>query len=714
MPPNRSTLAYFLDNKPQEFIQFIENSQSYSASYERSIRQFKKYQKESVSKYEDEVKSLHETIPEASRRSTLEEFKNNLEKLIKISVFSDKTDQKELLREAKKQYDEGNEEEFNKLKEKIDNISRPSETKLSRDKELRALYRWYSSIPSDSDKFVLVFKNSEKINENKKEFQKNIENFAKNIKGKVKNNTIVTPFSKSSSFISFMVGLPEGDKIKQSYAMIAQYKPDLKGSEERISALSEADKLFFEDKKYTVDKFTPLKVMKYLTVATKIGGDVKSLIPKKLPNGNVFPSEIIFLRKESDSMNSLPLSPYGNILINSSFSESEWYSVFSKTLRQNSFFSEKVASLRIIDSIIEGLSLNLDSSKVGNVNLIPFRNLKIPSDMVKARKVVRKYINNDTDLSTSIKSKSLGYQKDYFQSNFESRFTIKEAKAFENWFNQTDEEELQETLFDFYDEDEPETELDITYYDESNNVTSSSIGAISAKIEINGFDESPDSLRGKLRELTRTVSATDTGKGIESEKEKIKSLKEQIQRRKESGESLTNLEEVLESREQKLKEMEESKTDEDLYSQVDINELRNVLSGSTDFTDFILAIGDELEEMINVDADFAFAQSDKLSDKNTVYALVRLSDVLGKGIRESFMEIIKEENTNEKQNKATALEKEIGQMLPEAKTQLIESFSLRLEELLARPFDFFTADKTGTKAGLAIKEFNKVGLAKEA
>jgi len=699
IPNNAEMLSYYLQKKPEELIELVKNNKISEKTHPSFVKIMRTIPNQLS------AKQLFEKIPLGD--SSFEEFSKNLEKLKESLVIADSTGFKILLERAKKAKDSGNETEFKQISQKIKERSRPSENKLIRDKELRALLRWFDS---QSENFVLNFKNTEEINQNRKKFIKNIQKFAKLIEGTVENDAISTNFNSSQGFVQFLIKQPKDSEIKQVYSEIRQYKPDLKGLETKLSSTTETDKLFLENKTYNVkSNLNKDDVFTYLRIINNIKGNVSSMVPSiskkdKMENNKFFPDDIIFLKRVSGKENSIILSPYGELLLESSFG-SNWFNLFFDTIRANAIISEKASELKIVDDIIEGLKdpSQPEQSKLG-INLIPFRTIKLTNNQDNNRKKLRNFIKKDSGLSDTISSKTKEYQSNLFQEKYKNKFTTREAKEFEKYYNSLDELD-QEIL----------GELKIDYYDDFDNEVSSkeSKNAYYARIFLDNDEQTPEDLKEELQKLTRDVKTSDVG--IKIEQEKIKELEEEIKRRKENNKPLTNLEETLENRKKKLKEAEEAPKSQ--TSKVDIMQLRETLLNASEFSDYLIA-SSEKQKLGELEKTFSTVSSEKLTPESSLYFFGRIGDVTGNEIvfdtYEKIDELQKQGKSNEIDKLAQELEKQMPSILSEGKKQIISGFRIKIEQFGKSPVNFFGYDKTGKRAIEAISELIEAGLLTEA
>lgn len=696
IPQNAEMLSYILKQKPQELIDLVKNTEISEKTHPSFVKIMRTIPNQLS------AKALFDKLPLPD--SNFEEFSKNLEKLQEALVIRDSTGLKTLLERAKKAKNNENETEFQELSKKIKERGKPTPKTISKDKELRALLRWFDS---QSQNFAINFQNTEEINQNRKKFIKNIQNFAKLIDGTVENDTILTNFSNSQGFVQFVVKQPKDSKIKQAYSEIRQYKPDLKGLEIASSTTTESDKLFLENKTYNVkSNFNKDDVKKYLRTINNIKGDISSVIPSmskkdKMENNKFFPDDVIFLKRVSGKQSSAVLSPYGELLLESSFG-SNWFNVFFDTIRANAIISEQASELKIIDDIIEGLkdSSRPEESKLG-ISLIPFRTIKLTNNQENNRKKVRNFIKKDNGLSDTISSKTRQYQTNLFQQKYKNRFTTKEAKAYEKYYEGLDEVEQ-----------EIWGELKIDYYDDFDNEVSSksSTNAYYARIFLDDEEQTPDSLKDELQQITREIKGSDVR--IKTEQAKIKELEEEIKRRKNNNEPLTNLEETLENRKKKLKEAEEAPKTQ--TSKVDIIELRETLLNASEFSDYLI-VASEKQKLGDLETTFSTVSSEKLTPESSLYFFGRIGDITGNEIVFDTYEKIDElqGQSNEISKLANELEKQMPKILSEGKKQIISGFRIKLEQFAKSPINFFGYDKTGKRAVEAIKALIEEGLLTE-
>jgi len=627
------------DSKTDSLIEEIKDSETLSAGFKGLLRNIKG----NNITVESMMKKL--PLPNISK----EKIEANLKKVldsVKDEQVSETKALETLLDEAISAKNEGDEAKFAELSQKIKDAKGKSERNLRANKKLRAKMRVFDSF---ADGFVIEFKSIPSNAEEKKNFTISISEFAIQIGGEVKNDTIQTNLDSAKAVRD---AIRQNDEARELYSeKIRQYKPDLEGQERTLSSVSETDTMLASNVSFTVrEPFTSNNVLRYILALEAIGGDISKFEPKVMKNGFEFPSDAIFLERASGRKNSLALNPYGKLLITASFTGDSWFNDFFSAVRMNAFVSENLAERMFIDSIIEGLGSpnNPDKSSLGT-NLIPFRDIKLTNNQKQDRKKIKNFLDKDTTLRQELNSQTSAYQRNVFQDKYQGKFTVKEAKAFQEIYDNTDDAE-----FIFGD-------LEIEYYDEFDKPISQGekTDIAYAKIFLDDDETSP------------------------------KELMEDIENKeKETGTKIG------------LGKLRQTMLDTSDFSQFIVDYSNNEEGGLTKLTESDASSATVMDKL-------------SPKNSLIILSRLGEQGIMDEGqdglIADTFISIDKNrENTSKQLELANELNDKMPQFLKEAKEELISGFKLRLEDFTKDYQDFFPYKQNNVP--LAIKEFRKQQL----
>jgi hypothetical protein len=484
-PASNITLLIALadDSKTDSLIEEIQESEQLTASFKGIINNIKA----NNITVDSMLKKL--PLPNVSK----EKIEENLKKLlnsIKPEQMKETKQLETLVDEAISAKKEGDDTKFAELSQKINEVRSKSTRSYEANTKLRAKLRVFDSF---GDGFTLKFNAVPKSGAKKQKFQNTIENFANQIGASVVGDTIQTNFPNATAFLNSL-----GQDTAEIRREMAEYEPDLESSGRRLAAVSETDTMVASGIKFDAkETLTSVDVENYLIALEEIPGSVGKFIPTEMKNGFDFPADAIFLEKESKTTKSLSLNPYGRLLIMGTFGGDNWFKRFFDAVRTNAFVSEKIAERILIESIIEGLEDNSNPARSSlGTNLVPFRDLELTGNIKAKRKKVREFIKNDTNLNTAFSQEATAYQSNIFQDKYQDKFTVKEADAFQEVYDSTEDAD-----FVFGD-------LNIEYYDNTDTLIENKSGASYAKIFLNDSQVSPS-------ELIDDIESKQKEKGVE-------------------------------------------------------------------------------------------------------------------------------------------------------------------------------------------------------
>ena len=484
-PASNITLLIALadDSKTDSLIEEIQESEQLTASFKGIINNIKA----NNITVDSMLKKL--PLPNVSK----EKIEENLKKLlnsIKPEQMRETKQLETLVDEAISAKKEGDETKFSELSQKINEVRSKSTRSYEANTKLRAKLRVFDSF---GEGFTLKFNAVPTSGTKKQKFQKILADFAKITGSRVVGDTIQTNFPNANAFLNSL-----GQDTAEIRRKMAEYEPDLESSGRRLAAVSETDTMVASGVKFDAkETLTSVDVENYLIALEDIPGSVGKFIPTEMKNGFDFPADAIFLEKQSKTTKSLSLNPYGRLLIMGTFGGDNWFKQFFDAVRTNAFVSEKIAERILIESIIEGLEDNSNPSRSSlGTSLVPFRDLELTGNIKAKRKKLREFIKNDTNLNTAFSQEATAYQSNIFQDKYQDKFTVKEADAFQEIYDSTEDAD-----FVFGD-------LNIEYYDNTDTLIENESGASYAKIFLDDSQVSPS-------ELIEDIESKQKEKGVE-------------------------------------------------------------------------------------------------------------------------------------------------------------------------------------------------------
>jgi len=484
-PASNITLLITLadDSKTDSLIEEIQESEQLTASFKGIINNIKA----NNITVDSMLKKL--PLPNVSK----EKIEENLKKLlnsIKPEQMRETKQLETLVDEAISAKKEGDETKFSELSQKINEVRSKSTRSYEANTKLRAKLRVFDSF---GEGFTLKFNAVPTSGTKKQKFQKILADFAKITGSRVVGDTIQTNFPNANAFLNSL-----GQNTAEIRREMAEYEPDLESSGRRLAAVSETDTMVASGVKFDAkETLTSVDVENYLIALEDIPGSVGKFIPTEMKNGFDFPADAIFLEKQSKTTKSLSLNPYGRLLIMGTFGGDNWFKQFFDAVRTNAFVSEKIAERILIESIIEGLEDNSNPARSSlGTSLVPFRDLELTGNIKAKRKKLREFIKNDTNLNTAFSQEATAYQSNIFQDKYQDKFTVKEADAFQEVYDSTDDAD-----FVFGD-------LNIEYYDNTDTLIENKSGASYAKIFLDDSQVSPS-------ELIEDIESKQKEKGVE-------------------------------------------------------------------------------------------------------------------------------------------------------------------------------------------------------
>jgi len=310
---------------------------------------------------------------------------------------------------------------LDELRQKIQELLPKSERQKRKKTKTKTLLGFFNRL---FDKFTLTFNN---IPENKEDFHKILQKVAeipieeKVIDGKkltlylgrVTGDKILTNFDDANEFLQFLdKNAEKGKEIRES---LAQFEPNIgkfvaaKTKKKKRKQVSKEilENLVAEGVSFTASRITTFDdVQNYLDAIEKVPYDITPLIPRTLSvtkgeRTNLPPT--FFLTRESArsaktgrGQKSLVLNPYVRVLLQSTFTQADWFSTYFDNVRVTEIVQKNLAELMVLDDIYDMIKLNKES-KYG-FERTRFGRLSLGENREAARVKIRKVINEDERL----------------------------------------------------------------------------------------------------------------------------------------------------------------------------------------------------------------------------------------------------------------------------------------------------------------------------
>lgn len=277
-------------------------------------------------------------------------------------------------------------DKLDEMRQKIAELSPKSERSKQRNTKTKTLLGFFKRL---FDKFTLTFSN---IPENKTEFNKKLQIVAqipieeKVIDGKtltlylgrVTGDKILTNFDNANEFLKFMQDNREQKAIIQEN--LAGFEPNLgniSAAKSKKKKKKQVSKEILENLVARGVSFTPSTitsfqdVQDYLDAIERVPYDITPLIPRSLSVSESastrLPPTFFLTRASTKSLKSkrgqksLVLNPYVRVLLQSTYTEANWFQNFFDDVRVGQIIQQNLASLMVLDDIYDMLKLNKES-----------------------------------------------------------------------------------------------------------------------------------------------------------------------------------------------------------------------------------------------------------------------------------------------------------------------------------------------------------------
>ena len=747
IPVNKPMLGLVISNSKQmeKAIQDIQNLKTPPQKLKELLR--------SVETGQLNIEELHRVYGKSKMGDqTLEQMKENVQKLKNAASFMTIDDVRGLLREAMEAKRNDDEQKVNEILENIEQNADLSKRTLERNRDIRDAL---DILREKSGQSVIMF-------ENPPSSEQLLADFAEAIGGELKEGSILTDLKDNGELVALMVPkrnkktkeiiddaptLQRKDAVKQTYNKIMRNSDGSKtntkmlfvsGSETvEVDDLVRQKKIFVasKERKTIVEPFTGASVIKYIRAVNKIPGSIEAFKPKTFQNGASF-ANVIFLAKSSTK--SMNVNPFVQIILTNEFPD-EWEKPFFDALRIQQSLTEEQATEQIIDGIYQALVDGETISKEG----IRVRQFRIADVNTKSRKKITAEIRNtikESDrLETSINQAALEKQRASLQF-LEGNFTIKEATAYENYLKSAgltkvpagekhrkpDEDEYS---VEYFKDGKPTAfiapDLDKEgnkQYDESGQLlTVEQEGkelANYAEFNVEGDMISPEEaykagIKGKTaetsdeqRQATETTIAGLKEKLITARKQRAGATKEESKQR--ADKKIKNLEQRLQQAEKRTQDKEQIDMTQQLES------LREELLTMDSFEQYLLSTSKKLSSQGGL-----LGLADEMANKATALESItperslsffaQVDELAGnEEVREAFKTIDDNPDSEEAEVAARELNDKMPTIISNIKESIILAFKSRLEEFVNKPEKF-----PDNKVIVANTEFQKSGIIKD-
>ena len=737
IPSDKNTLAFVIVNAAQteKAVEEIKNLRTEPQTLKNILRQV-----DAGTIDLQKLKDLYGQPPYGDQ--TLEQMKENVQKLKDAASFMTIDDVRELIKEALEAKAAANQAKVDEILQRIDEEAGLQKKTLQRNRDIRDSL---DILRERTGQSVIMF-------ENPPSDEKLLANFAEAIGGELKEGSILTNLKSDSELISRMITkkgdseetLDEKKKLREAYNAITRDESGKKTNTKMlfVSGNTSVDiddkvrqkKIFVASgqKMTVVEPFTGASVLKYLRAVDKIKGSTRAFRPKKLPNGADFPN-IIFLEKGSNK--SMNANPFAKIILSNEFPQ-DWAKPFFNAVRTQETLSDKNAFELIIDEIYNALIEGQNTTKRG-INVRPFTGEDGVEIAGRSRKEItadiRKKISESERLENTIAEKQEERQLEQL-SFLEGNFTVKEAVAYQNYLEDMGYEQGEDYTIEYF-KDGVKVPVNRPKVDESGNQVRDEEGqvimeTIDAKQEANYAEIRVDEGDG-LQKVTPEEGYSEgvrakTAEFGEKEKQRyenrLKNLQQKLDTAKEkqkqfkedvaeetlsrSKTKIANLEKDIE---QAKKVLTEGRSQTDISAQAE--RMRQELLNMTDFEQFLLSTSKRLKDkggLIGL-ADRLENQSrfDSITPENSLAFFAQVDELAGdETVRKAFKTIDDNPDSTKAEDAAKKLNDNMVKIIQNMQDEIIEAFKLQLEKFAKNPAQF-----PDNQVILAKKQFvDKFGL----
>lgn len=726
IPSDKNTLAFVIVNAAQteKAVEEIKNLRTEPQTLKNLLRQV-----DAGTIDLQKLKDLYGQPPYGDQ--TLEQMKENVQKLKDAASFMTINDVRELIKEALQAKKDTNQAKVDEILQNIEENADLSRTTLRNNRDIRDSLDILRERTGES---VIMF-------ENPPSDEKLLADFAEAIGGELKEGSILTDLKDDGELVSRMVPkrnkktkeiiddattLAQKEAVKRTYNKIMR-NPDGSKTNTKMLFISGNVSVDIDDKvrekkifvasgqKMTViEPFTGASVLKYIKAVDKIKGSTRAFRPKKLPNGADFPN-IIFLEKGSNK--SMNVNPFAKIILSNEFPQ-DWAKPFFNAVRTQETLSDKNAFELIIDEIYNALLEGKNTTKRG-LNVRPFTGEDGIEIAGRSRKEItadiRKKIVDSERLENTIAEKQEELQLEQL-SFLEGNFTVKEAVAYEKYLEEMGYEQGEDYTIEYF-KDGVLVPVNRPKIDESGSQVRDEEGqvimeTIDAKQEANYAEIRVDEGDG-LQKVTpeeaysegvRAKSAKFGEKEKKRYENRLKTLQDKLDAAKEKQKQFKEdvAEETMARSKAKITNLEKDIEDaKRVYTegrgQTDISEqtnrMRQELLNMTDFEQYLLVMSKRLKDtggLIGL-ADRLENESrfDSITPEKSLAFFAQVDELAGdEEVRKAFKTIDDNPDSTKAEDAAKKLNDNMVKIIQNMQDEIIEAFKLQLEKFAKNPAQF--------------------------
>tara|TARA_R100001086_G_scaffold44436_2_gene19684 strand:- start:4215 stop:6470 length:2256 start_codon:yes stop_codon:yes gene_type:complete len=719
IPSDKNTLAFVIVNAAQteKAVEEIKNLRTEPQTLKNLLRQV-----DAGTIDLQKLKDLYGQPPYGDQ--TLEQMKENVQKLKEAASFMTIDDVRALIREALDAKSEANQAKVDEILQRIDEEAGLQKKTLQRNRDIRDSL---DILRERTGQSVIMF-------ENPPSDEKLLANFAEAIGGELKEGSILTNLKSDSELISRMITkkgdsketLDEKKKLREAYNAITRDESGKKTNTKMLFVSGNTSvniddkvrekKIFVASgqKMTVIEPFTGASVLKYLRAVDKIKGSTRAFRPKKLPNGADFPN-IIFLEKGSNK--SMNANPFAKIILSNEFPQ-DWAKPFFNAVRTQETLSDKNAFELIIDDIYNALIEGESTTKRG-LNIRPFTGQDGVELAGRSRKQItadiRKKITESERLENTIANEQEERQLEQL-SFLEGNFTVKEAVAYEKYLEDMGYEQGEDYTIEYFKDGVP-VPVNRPKEDKEGNQIRDEEGQIvmeriDAKQEANYAEIRVDEGDGfqkvtpeeAYKEGVKAKTAEFGEKERQRYKNRLKTLQEKLDTAKEkqkqfkedvaeetmsrSKTKIANLEKDIE---QAKRILTEGRAQTDISAQAE--RMRQELLNMTDFEQYLLETSKRLKDkggLIGL-ADRLETQSrfDSITPENSLAFFAQVDELAGdETVRKAFKTIDDNPDSTKAEEAAKELNDNMANIIQKMQDEIVEAFKLQLEKFAKNPAQF--------------------------
>jgi len=643
---------------------------------------------------------------------TVEQAEANLQKLISFVNPVEPIEGQKLLDEGLKLVASRDEPTFSdqdkkriaEIKTEVEKWYKSIKVKEGRSAKKAKLAASYRTFMRMAGNWVLKFNNIPEDAEEKRQFTENITEFAGTPAaeaepreviplGTVVGDEIHTGFNNQREF---MLALQNNGNLKEAYnELVRQYGPNLQGTQ--IGVKGNPDKAKLESMlaygvNYEAVDITNInQINDYLAVVNSLEGKVGDLMPstvkgsENLQGSRQLPISFFLRRGSAERMkrgveenkpkagkrkggqNSLLLNPYANVLLGSSFSKSDWFSNFFKSVRLKESTKKAVIEDLIYSDIAD--LINGRGSEYG-FDIKDFEGLTLPTSKSNQRQKIKGFLSKHTEVQKTVDIVMGTAQNNYLTATLQDALTKREKDKLEQGW---------ETLSEAIEGWEGASKR------KKNRLIDEQLGVLAFKGKGNGFYELY--YQGEKRspeDFLQIITGSD---------------------------SLLDDDEAATI--QNIMNMQEDEGEESPASANKLQSLRRYGSKDTNFEFFLLSLSkEELIKIVNERDDESATFITKLDPINSLIFFSkwseRLEEPYADRVKIDLLAIAEQDDLGKKAEIAEKLNADMPEILTAIRKASFSAFSVKLKDFAKNYVKYFP--RNATKTIQAIEQFKEKGL----